>query len=104
MKKEKSSQIKQRNNFIFSQLKNTNTDRFDIEVKELAKKYHIGTKQVYRIHSKLNTHPTIDRLGNVIGKDHWKIHTKSWWVSDKVEDPEITSSEPESIEHDEVNK
>jgi len=100
MKKEKSKQIKERNNFIFSQLKNTNTDRFDIEVEELANKYNIEPKQVYRIHSKLNSHPTIDRLGDPIDKDHWKIHTKKWWVSGdtKIVDDSSTT-EPQSTEN-----
>ena len=53
-------------------------DKFDIEVRELARNsgYGYRFKQIYRIYSKLNSHPTIDKLGNPIDKDHWKVHTK----------------------------
>jgi len=81
MKKEKSQQIKERNNNIVSKLKESKgTEKYKITVQELMGGYGISIKQLNRINSKISSHPKEDILGNVIDKKHHLIHTKSWWV------------------------
>lgn len=64
----KSKQIKERDIYIVSTLKSTNTDS---EVQKLAEKFHTTKKHINRIFSKLNSHPEMDK--------HIVVHTKDWW-------------------------
>ena len=80
MKKEKSEQVKERNREILSQLNSNKGDKFKETIQSLMTKHSMTYKQVYRVYTKMGSHPKVDHLGNEIGKDHWKIHTKDWWI------------------------
>jgi hypothetical protein len=81
MKKEKSKLVKERNREILSQLNSNKGDKFKETFQFLMDKYGMTKKRVQRVYSKMNVHPLKDSLGNEIGKGHWKVHTKSWWVN-----------------------
>lgn len=80
MKKEKSEQVKERNREILSQLNSNKGDKFKDTIQSLMTKHGMTYKQVYRVYTKMSSHPKVDRLGNEIGKDHSKVHTKTWWI------------------------
>ena len=82
MKKIKTEQTKERNRTILSHMKSLKgTEKFKDGFLVLATKFVMTVSQVKRVYSKMSSHPPIDRLGNKIDKDHWKIHTHEWWVA-----------------------
>lgn len=77
----KTESVKSRNREILSQLNSNKGDNFKSTLQSLMDKYGMTHKQVTRVYSKLGSHPKVDILGNEIGKDHWKVHTKKWWIN-----------------------
>lgn len=81
MKKIKTEQTKERNRTILSHMKSlVGSGGFRGGFLEMSTKFGMTVSQVKRVYSKMSSHLPIDKLGNPIGKDHWKIHTHEWWV------------------------